>query len=60
MILAGGLSAENVADAVELVKPFAVDVVSGVESQPGRKDHAKVEAFLEAAGVQLPSRAASP
>jgi phosphoribosylanthranilate isomerase len=59
MILAGGLSADNMADAIELVRPFAVDVVSGVEAEPGRKDQAKVEAFLEAAGVQLPSRAAS-
>ena len=58
MILAGGLTPENVADAIELVKPFAVDVVSGVEAEPGRKDHAKVEAFLEAAGVEVPSRAA--
>ncbi len=59
MILAGGLTADNVADAIELVRPFAVDVVSGVEAEPGRKDQAKVEAFLEAAGVQVPSRAAS-
>jgi phosphoribosylanthranilate isomerase len=59
MILAGGLTVDNVADAIELVRPFAVDVVSGVEAEPGRKDQAKVEAFLEAAGVQLPSRAAS-
>ena len=59
MILAGGLTAENVAGAIELVRPFAVDVVSGVEAEPGRKDHAKVEAFLAAVGVELPSRAAS-
>jgi phosphoribosylanthranilate isomerase len=59
MILAGGLTAGNVADAIELVRPFAVDVVSGVEAESGRKDQAKVEAFLEATGVQLPSRAAS-
>ena len=59
MILAGGLTADNVADAIELVRPFAVDVVSGVEAEPGRKDQPKVEAFLEAAGVQVPSRAAS-
>jgi phosphoribosylanthranilate isomerase len=58
MILAGGLNAENVPGAIELVRPFAVDVVSGVEAEPGRKDHAKVEAFLEAAGVRQPSRAA--
>jgi phosphoribosylanthranilate isomerase len=57
MLLAGGLTAENVADAIGLVKPFAVDVVSGVEVEPGRKDHAKVEAFLEAAGVGQPSKA---
>jgi phosphoribosylanthranilate isomerase len=59
MILAGGLTADTVADAIELVRPFAVDVVSGVEAEPGRKDQPKVEAFLEAAGVQVPSRAAS-
>jgi phosphoribosylanthranilate isomerase len=58
MILAGGLTAENVPGAIELVRPFAVDVVSGVEAEPGRKDHAKVEALLEAAGVRQPSRAA--
>jgi phosphoribosylanthranilate isomerase len=57
MLLAGGLTAENVADAIGLVKPFAVDVVSGVEAEPGRKDHAKVEAFLEAVGVGQPSGA---
>jgi phosphoribosylanthranilate isomerase len=59
MVLAGGLTAENVEEAIELVKPFAVDVVTGVESEPGRKDHAKVEAFLEAAGVELPSQVPS-
>ena len=57
MILAGGLNAENVAEAIDLVKPYAVDVVSGVEAEPGRKDPAKVVAFLEAVGVQVPSRA---
>jgi phosphoribosylanthranilate isomerase len=59
MILAGGLTGGNVAEAVDLVKPYAVDVVSGVEAEPGRKDHAKVEAFLAAAGVPQPSQAAS-
>jgi phosphoribosylanthranilate isomerase len=58
MILAGGLNAENVAGAIELVSPFAVDVVTGVEAAPGRKDRARVEAFLDAAGVRVPSKAA--
>ena len=57
MILAGGLNAENVAEAIDFVKPYVVDVVSGVEAEPGRKDPAKVVAFLEAVGVQVPSRA---
>jgi phosphoribosylanthranilate isomerase len=48
MILAGGLTPENVAEAIDLVHPFAVDVVSGVEAEPGKKDQAKVAAFLEA------------
>ena len=48
-ILAGGLTPENVAAAIEVVHPYAVDVVSGVEAEPGRKDHAKMTAFFEAA-----------
>ncbi|MGA9370676.1 MAG: phosphoribosylanthranilate isomerase [Solirubrobacterales bacterium] len=61
MVLAGGLTPENVADAIEIVKPYAVDVVSGVEAEPGRKDHAKVEAFLGAAGTRVAKPlAASP
>ncbi|MFQ3318923.1 MAG: phosphoribosylanthranilate isomerase [Natronomonas sp.] len=50
VVLAGGLTPENVADAVERVRPFAVDVASGVESEPGRKDAEAVGAFIRGAG----------
>lgn len=48
LILAGGLTSANVAEAIREVRPFAVDVCSGVESAPGRKDEGKVRAFLQA------------
>ena len=48
MVLAGGLTAENVAGAVALVRPDVVDVSSGVEHLPGIKDPIKIAAFLEA------------
>lgn len=49
LYLAGGLTPENVGDAIAEVGPFAVDVCSGVEVSPGRKDAARVRAFVEAA-----------
>jgi phosphoribosylanthranilate isomerase len=48
-ILSGGLTAENVADGIAAVRPYAVDVASGVEASPGIKDPEKVQAFLAAA-----------
>jgi phosphoribosylanthranilate isomerase len=48
-ILAGGLRPDNVADAIAVARPHAVDVASGVELEPGRKDHAAMAAFFEAA-----------
>jgi phosphoribosylanthranilate isomerase len=49
LILSGGLRVENVGAAIRRVRPFAVDVCSGVESRPGVKDHGKLKDFIDAA-----------
>lgn len=61
MILSGGLTPDNVAAAIETVHPFAVDVASGVECEPGVKDHAKLRTFFDAvASVQVEGEEAAP
>ena len=62
LVLAGGLGPSNVAEAIRAVRPHAVDVSSGVEAAPGRKDPEKVRAFVEAArsAALVPARGARP
>jgi phosphoribosylanthranilate isomerase len=58
VIIAGGLTAENVGQAIRLFEPWGVDVVSGVEREPGNKDEAKLRSFVEA--VRQSELAAKP
>jgi phosphoribosylanthranilate isomerase len=56
-IVAGGLTADNVGVAIRVAHPYAVDVASGVEAEPGRKDHAAMRAFFDAAqAASVPAR----
>jgi len=54
IILAGGLTPENVAEAIRQVRPFGVDVSTGVESTPGRKDHDRLKQFIRAVRISTP------
>jgi phosphoribosylanthranilate isomerase len=55
LILAGGLTPENVGEAIRAVEPWGVDVATGVESSPGRKDALKVKRFIEQARAAAPT-----
>jgi phosphoribosylanthranilate isomerase len=48
LVVAGGLTAENVGEAIAILQPWGVDVASGVETRPGKKDPEKVRAFVKA------------
>jgi len=56
-IVSGGLRPDNVRAAIAAVRPFAVDVASGVEAEPGRKDHELLASFFEAASAVTPAPA---
>ena len=59
LILSGGLTAENVTEAIAVTRPFAVDTASGTEARPGIKDHDKLRAFAEAVASTAPTVAGS-
>jgi phosphoribosylanthranilate isomerase len=60
VILSGGLTPDNVGEAIEVVRPFAVDVASGVEIEPGRKDPEKLKDFMARAHAPGPRRVHAP
>ena len=59
-LLAGGLTPEKVGEAIATAHPWGVDVVSGVEAEPGRKDHERLAAFIEAARAATRTATATP
>jgi phosphoribosylanthranilate isomerase len=60
IILAGGLDAANVGEAIEQARPWGVDACSRIESAPGKKDHRKMTQFIESARAAFAARAAFP
>lgn len=59
LILSGGLTAENVGEAIAVTRPYAVDTASGTEAAPGRKDPARLRAFFDAVGDREPADSSS-
>jgi len=53
IVLAGGLTPDNVAEAIDVVRPYGVDVAGGVEREPGKKDHERLRRFIDQAKLSL-------